>query len=131
MEKIPAPIDNKNLMEDGFVDDVFRDFYYATDHRKNSVRHLLGTINLGDNDKELLGMEAYVDVKWKFGDASITITLLAYNPCESLDDIRDAVFNHYRSVFKAWECDENPDLVVDFYQLNDKLNVIFYFYVED
>lgn len=130
MERISAPIDNKNLMEDGFTDDVFRDFYHATDHYKNHVRHLVGTINLADYDKELIGMEAYVDVKWNFGNSHITITLLAYNPCENLHDVKQAVFDHYRNVFKEWECDENEGLVVDFYQLNDKLNVIFYYEVE-
>lgn len=128
MEKIAAPIDNKNLCEDGFEDDVFRDFSFAPDHRNGKgVRHLIGTVNLADYDKELLGLEAIVDVKWNWGDSFITITLLAYNPTENLHEVRDELFKHYRQVFKAWECEDNPELVVEFYELGDKLNVIFYF----
>ena len=128
MEKIAAPIDNKNLCEDGFEDDVFRNFSFAPDHRNGKgVRHLVGTVNLADYNKELLGLEAIVDVKWNWGDSFITITLLAYNPTESLHEVRDEVFKHYRQVFKAWECPENEGLVVEFYELGDKLNVIFYF----
>lgn len=131
MERFDAPIDNKNLCEDGFEDDVFREFSYAPDHRNGKgVRHLVGTVCLGDYDKELLGLDAIVDVKWHWGDSHITITLLAYNQTENLDEVRTEVFKHYRQVFKAWECEDNPDLKVDFYQLGDKLNVIFYFECE-
>ena len=131
MTRIDAPIDNKNLCEDGFEDDVFRNFSFAPDHRNGKgVRHLVGTVNLADYNKELLGLEAIVDVKWNWGDSFITITLLAYNPTESLHEVRDEVFKHYKKVFKAWECEDNPDLKVEFYQLNNQLNVIFYFECE-
>ncbi len=131
MEKIDAPIDNKNLMEDPFEDEVFGDFYYAPDHRQgNNVRHLIGTVNLGDYDKELIGLEAMVEVKWHWGDSHIEIKLIGYNSTENLEEVRDEVFKHYRKVFKAWECDDNEDLRVEFYQLNNQLNVIFYFEVE-
>lgn len=123
MKKIYAPIDNKNLMEDPFEDDVFRDFYAAPDHRKNGKRHLVGSVKTENYD-------AYVDVAWNYGDASITITLLAYNPFENLEDVRNEIFEHYKKEFKSWECEENEGLVVEFYQLNDKLNVIFYFVCE-
>ncbi len=131
MTKIDAPIDNKNLLEDPFEDDVFRNFSFAPDHRNGKgVRHLVGTVNLADYNKELLGLEAIVDVKWNYGGSHITITLLAYNRTENLDEVRDEIFKHYRQVFKAWECEDNPGLVVEFYQLQDMLNVIFYFEVE-
>ena len=131
MERFDAPIDNKNLMEDGFEDDVFREFDFAPDHRNGKgVRHLVGRVCLGDYDKELLGLDAIVDVKWNWGDSHITITLLAYNQTENLNEVRDEVFKHYRKVFKEWENESNEDLRVDFYQLGDKLNVIFYFEVE-
>ena len=131
MTRIDAPIDNKNLMEDPFEDEVFGDFDYAPDHRNGKgTRHLVGRVNLADYDKELLGLEAVVDVKWHYGGSHITITLLAYNRTENLDEVRDEIFKHYRQVFKAWECEDNPDLKVEFYQLNNQRNVIFYFECE-
>ena len=131
MQRIDAPIDNKSLCEDAFEDDVFREFDAAPDHRNGKgVRHLVGTINLYDYDKELIGLSGIVDVKWHWGDSHITITLLAYNRTENLYEVRDEIFKHYRQVFKAWECGENHDLKVEFYELNDKLNVIFYFECE-
>ena len=48
---IPAPIDNKNLSEDSFEDEVFGDFYACKDHRDGSrSRHLFGTLNLDSDD---------------------------------------------------------------------------------
>lgn len=125
MEKIAAPIDNKNLCEDGFEDEVFGDFDVARDHRKNGVRHLIGRKTVYEDG--IACESGLVDVRWKYGDNSVTITLLAVPGTEDWEDSRRRIFDDYKREFKAWECEDNPDLVVEFYELNDKLNVIFYF----
>ena len=63
----------------------------------------------------------------------MTITLLSVSCCANEDDWEDnrrRIFDDYKRVFKAWECEDNPGLVVEFYELGDKLNVIFYFECE-
>ena len=130
MERIAAPIDNKNLMEDPFEDDVFRDFYAASDHRDGSkTRHLIGHKTVKENGIDC--EDGIVDVRWKWGDNCVTITLLAVSPTEDWESVRGYIFEDYRKEFKAWECEENENLAVDFYELGDKLNVIFYFEIED
>jgi hypothetical protein len=129
MEKIKASIDNKNLMEDPFEDEVFGDFYAASDHRKGGRRHLIGHKTV----KDMFGHDCeqgIVDVSWSYGDNCVTITLLAVPGTEDWVNTRDYIFDDYKKEFKAWQCEDNPGLVVDFYQLGDKLNVIFYFETE-
>lgn len=124
MEKIYAPIDNKNLMEDAFEDDVFRDFYAAPEHRKRKRRHLIGHVKTENYD-------AIVDVKWSYGDASIDIQVIAIQSSEDYELVRDEVFDHYEQVFKAWQCEDNEGLVVETKRVLGILIVSFYFYVED
>ena len=128
MEKIAAPIDNKNLMEDPFEDEVFWGFYAAHDHRVKGVRHLVGCKTVMEDGMEC--ESGLVDVRWKWGDNCVTITLLAVLRTEDWEDTRRHIFDAYKREFKAWECEDNPDLVVEFYELQDKLNVIFYFECE-
>ena len=125
MEKIAAPIDNKNLMEDPFEDEVFGEFDSAHDHYSGGVRHLVGRKYVIEDGVEC--ESGLVDVRWKWGDNCVTITLLAVPKSEDWEETRRHIFDSYKREFKAWECDENPDLVVEFYELQDKLNVIFYF----
>lgn len=129
MEKIAAPIDNKNLMEDPFEDEVFGDFDAAHDHRVKGVRHLVGRKTV-DDERGVPCESGLVDVRWKWGDNCVTITLLAVPRTEDWEDTRRHIFDSYRQEFKAWECPDNEGLVVEFYELGDKLNVIFYFEVE-
>ena len=132
MEKFYAPIDNKDLMEDGFEDDIFRDFYPAPDHRqKNNVRHLVGLLHLGYR------CDAILDVHWHFGDAAITITMLAANPfCDSHDEQMNEVLCHYEQVFREMErgCNENcaPDVTyhIDLKRDGYKIEVSFWTEVE-
>lgn len=134
MEKIAAPIDNKNLMEDPFEDEVFCDgFMEAYDHRDGSrTRHLIGTKEvIEDGFVEGSGI---VDVSWKWGENCIHITLLAISGCANTNDweeFRKNIFDDYRRIFKEWECPENEGLRVEFYELGNNLNVIFYFEVEE
>ena len=44
---IPAPIDNKNLLEDPFEDEVFGNFYACCNHRKNGLSALIEKYNIG------------------------------------------------------------------------------------
>jgi len=129
MNRIPAPIDNKNLLEDPFEDDVFGDFYQACDHRDGSrTRHLVGTKTAIEDG--IPAWSGIVDVRWKWGDNCIRITLLAVSGCADTSDWEDArkyIFDDYRRTFKAWECPENEGLRVEFYELGNQLNVIFYF----
>lgn len=126
MEKIYAPIDNKNLMEDPFEDEVFRDFYAAWDHRnRNGVRHLFGHC---EDDEQMY--DAIVEVKWHYGDAAITITVLAVPGTEDYDEVRDNIFAHYERVFKEWECPENENLHVGFKCFDNAMEVTFWWEVE-
>ena len=72
---IPAPIDNKNLLEDPFEDEVFGNFYACCNHRKNGLRHLIGIKD-----------EAFVEVCWRFGSNQIEILVVAVNPCEDFEE---------------------------------------------
>ena len=128
MKKIAAPIDNKNLMEDPFEDGVFGDFDAARDHRVKSMRHLVGRKTVVEDG--VACESGLVDVRWKWGDNCVTITLLAVPKTEDWEETRRRIFDSYKQEFKAWECEDNPGLVVEFYELLDKLNVIFYFNCE-
>ncbi len=134
MERIKAPIDNKNLMEDPFEDEVFCDgFLQAADHRKGGKRHLVGTKKVKD-DKGFTDAMGIVDVKWSYGDNCVTITILAIDGVATSydwEEYRRMIFDDYRREFKSWECPENENLVVDFYELGNMLNVIFYWEVEN
>lgn len=123
-ELIAAPIDNKNLMEDAFEDNEFQDFYWAPDHRKGDKRrHLVGTVKTENYD-------AFVDVKWCWGGNSIDIQVIGYQPTEDIDDVRREVFDYYERVFKALQCEDNPDLTVETKRVLGILAVSFYFEVE-
>ena len=133
MEKCAAPIDNKNLMEDPFEDEVFCDgFMQAYDHRDGSrTRHLIGTKAVKEDG--IVMESGIVDVRWKWGDNCVHITLLAVSGCANTTDWEDTrrhIFDDYRNTFKAWECPDNPDLRVEFYELKNQLNVMFYFETE-
>lgn len=124
MKRICAPIDNKNILEDPFEDEVFRDFYWAPDHRKKNARHLIGSVKTENYD-------AIVEVKWRFGDAAIEITIVAIQPAEDYELVRDEVFDHYEKIFKSWECEENENLRVETQRvLGFLLRVGFYFECE-
>lgn len=124
MKKIYAPIDNKNLMEDGFEDEVFRDFYWAPDHRTGSKRrHLIGIVKTENYD-------AMVDVKWSFGGNSVDIQVVGLQPTEDKDLVEQEVFDYYEQVFKAWECEDNEGLLVRTKRVLGILTVSFYFECE-
>lgn len=124
MALIYAPIDNKNLIEDSFEDDVFRDFYWAPDHRAGGRRrHMIGSVKTENYD-------AMVDVKWCWGDAAIDIQVIAIQPTEDIDYVREEVFDYYERIFKSWECEENEGLVIKFKRVLGILTVSFYFKVE-
>ena len=120
-------------MEDQFEDEVFADLYQAYDHRDGSnTRHLVGTKQVKD-DKEFIDACGIVDVRWKWGDNCVHITLLSVSGCANTydwEDTRRHIFDDYRNTFKAWECPENEGLRVEFYELINQLNVIFYFETE-
>ncbi len=130
MKKCEAPIDNKNLLEDPFEDEVFGELMQAYDHRDGSrTRHLVGTKQVKD-DKEFIDACGIVDVRWKRGDNCVHITLLAVSGCANSndwEDVRRYIFDDYRNTLKAWECPDNHDLRVEFYELKNQLNVMFYF----
>lgn len=130
MEKnlIPAPIDNKNLMEDAFEDDneIFGNFYAAKDHRKNNVRHLLCWAHCIDyyNSPDAEGV---IDVKWNFGGNTVVITLIAVPPSEDFEYVKEQIFDYFKKQFQSWECEDNPGLTIRFGSENDSLYVHFYY----
>ena len=119
---IPAPIDNKNLMEDPLEDEIFADFLDARDHHVSDQRHKVGFIRIPDE------AEAYVDVTWNYGSYRLYIRLLAANPCMAdFISTRDIIFKHYSDLFTSWQCDDNPGLVVNCATVASVLIVTFYF----
>ena len=119
MEKIPAPIDNKNIMEDAIDDEVFRGFYLGNEGGFRR-RHMIGTV-----DTE--SYSAIVEAKWKFGENSIDIKLVGTKPGDEPDDVRREVFELYEHMFKAWQCEDNPSLIVETSQALGTLTIWFYF----
>lgn len=132
MERISAPIDNKNLMEDG-LDEIIDDLYEAPDHNKGGHRHKVGFLQLNDSNGDLI-CEAYVDVSWRYGDNAVEIQLLAFNEhVNYLEETTQEVFNHYTRFFKGWENDANEGLRVECYEMRSStplLRVSFYFECE-
>lgn len=133
MEKknlIPAPIDNKNLMEDPFEDseELFGNFYVARDHRKGDIRHFVGTCDVNDEEfPKCVNSSGLVDASWSYGDNCVYIKLIAVSPCEDFETQRDEIFEHYKKVFKSWECEENRGLVVETKRVIDTLYVSFFY----
>lgn len=135
MEKnlMACPIDNKNLLEDPFEDDVFGDFLAARDHRKKDERHLIGLTEVHDEEfPKCVNYSAYTDVSWYYGGNTVTIKVIGVAPSEDFDETRDEIFKYYEKLFKSWECEENPDLVVVVRSvpMKDSLFVHFYWRVE-
>lgn len=128
MAKIYAPIDNKNLLEDPFEDEVFKDFYAAPDHRVmgGKRRHLIGRKTVTDKYGMYYG-DGIVDVKWCYGDHSIDIQVLAVPGTEDYETVRDAIFDDYEREFKSWMCEDNPGLLVETKRVLGILTVSFYF----
>ena len=125
---IPAPIDNKNLMEDPFEDEVFGDFYAASDHRDGSrSRHLYGSLKL---DTDEYYVDGVVEAKWSFGGHEVIISLKAVPPTEDMEQMRDDCYKYYENLFKSWECEDNEGLVVKTSRMYDNLYVKFYFEVD-
>lgn len=124
MKRIPAPIDNKNLMEDPFEDGVFQDFLWAPEHRnERHRRHMVGLAKTENYD-------AIVDARWWYGGHSVEIRLLALQPAEDVETVRDEVFAHYEKTFKSWQCEDNEGLVVETKVSDGVLTVSFYFEYE-
>lgn len=125
---IEAPIDNKNLMEDAFEDEVFSDFIEARGHRKNGKRHLIGSVELKGKKSPLYTLaEGIVDVSWKYGGNTVTIKVIGASAFfMDFDESASLILSHYVKVFKSWECEDNPGLVVRFGAENDSLYVHFF-----
>jgi len=126
---IPAPIDNKNLLEDPFEDEVFMDFYATKYHRTTRRRrNLVGTIRC-KNDNSYI--DAIVAVEWLYGDSCINIQVVAVPPTENFNDMRKDVYAYYRKIFSEWMNPDNPGLRVEFNEQNEILQVSFYFEVDE
>ena len=122
LELIEAPIDNKNLMEDPFEDEIFGDFYAAADHRKNGKRHLIG------HKREWA--DCWLDVYWEYGWNTVRITVLAIPGHEDFVYVSHDVYDGVRKTFSEWECEDNPNLHVDFGLSGNTIYVHFFFDME-
>lgn len=133
MNKIIAPIDNKNLMEDAFEDDVFQDFTVAYDHRNGSKRHLIGIVTHVDEDGTSYNESGIVDVRWTYGDNKIFINVLSVPGTEDYETIRVLIFDDYKRLFLSWQNDDTY-LIVECKETRntpDTLVVSFYFKDEE
>ena len=126
---IPAPIDNKNLMEDAFTDDVeiFGDFYAAPDNYKRGVRHMIGLMAPKDEDGFALE-DGIVDASWEFGSYGVDIKVIAVSPCEDFGMVAGQIIEYYKQKFKSWECEDNPGLVVEFKEEEENTLEVSFFY---
>lgn len=81
MSKIPAPIDNKNVMEDWIYDEVFKDGYLETPDNRNGRRSIVGYVDgililaswfFGDNHIRFraMGRIHMFQQKWRSGVAT-------------------------------------------------------------
>ena len=121
LELIEAPIDNKNLMEDPFEDEIFADFYSAPDHGTNGHRHLIGY------KKEW--SDCYLDVYWEYGWNTVRITVLAIPGHEDFEYVSNEVYDAVRKEFSSWEGDDSH-IHVDFGLLGNTIYVHFFFDME-
>ena len=135
MEKklIPAPIDNKNLMEDAFEDDVFKDFYASVQHRNpyehsGMVRHLIGNVRM---DNEDWYFDSIVDAYWIYGTNKVEIKVIATSPTEDFQEMCRNTLDYYADLFKKWENPDNENLRVQFRRQCNSLFVEFFFEVEE
>lgn len=119
MEKIPANIDNKNIMEDALDEEVFKGFYIGNEGG-SCRRHVIGNVDTEN-------YSAIVEAKWNFGENTIDIQLVGTKPGDEPDEVRREVFEHYERTFKAWECEDNPALIVETSQVLGILTIWFYF----
>lgn len=121
LEFIDAPIDNKNLMEDPFEDEIFGDFYYAKDHLKNGKRHLIGY------KKEWA--DCLLDVYWEYGWNTVRITVLAVPGYDDFEYVCHEVYDGVRKTFSEWEGDDSH-IHVDFLLSGNTIYVHFFFDME-
>lgn len=125
---IPAPIDNKNLSEDSFEDEVFQDFFQAEDHRKTTnKRHLIGKVFVDTYDENGIYIDGYVDVKWEWGSNEIVLELLACPASEDFPSMCESFAKYYTNVFKEWETSDNDALSIRTLKDGNKLFVGFFF----
>ena len=126
---IPAPIDDKNLMEDSFEDEVFADFHECADHHESGKRHLMGRLDVLEesNDNLEIYIDAYIDVAWQFGGNTVCITLLACPVSDCFDTMSEDLATYYTREFKKWECPDNEYLVVQTRHENNKVYISFFF----
>lgn len=123
MMKMVAPIDDRNILEDPIEDEVFRDFYVEPYHKKSRWRNVIGTVKTENYD-------AIVAAAWEFGDNEIQVNVVGYQPTEDIDEVRKEVYDHYEQVFKSWQCEDNPCLVVET-ERTYLLSVKFYYEIEE
>ncbi len=132
MEKIAAPFDGKNLIDDDLRDVVFQNCYWAAD-MKGGRSHMIGHVDVDSYDKDGIYLDAIVDAQWSDSSNTIRIELLAC-PCqEDFFSMRDDFFRHYEGIFREWEqglkdnCIEPDSAEVDFKREGNVLYVSFYF----
>lgn len=105
MEKIPAPFDGKNLVDDSLRDDVFRDCYQCDD-MTDSRGHLLGHVSA---DTDEVWLDAIVDVRWSSSWNTLRIELMACPAQSDFFSMRDDFFRYYEQVFRQWEQDSKEN----------------------
>ena len=126
---IPAPLDNKNLVEDCLEDDVFGNFYAGYTHRNlrqysGKHRHLIGYISKDDKD---FYFDSIVDVSWFYGENKVDIKVLAAPGHEDFDEMCKSTLDYFEFVFKQWENPDNENLRVMFERSGNSLFVYFFF----
>ena len=131
MEKIAAPFDGKNLIDDSLRDEVFQNCYWAAD-MKGGRSHMIGRVDVDSYDKDGIYLDAIVDAQWSASSNTIRIELLAC-PCqEDFCSMRHDFFRYYEGIFREWEtglkdnCIEPDTAEVEFKREGNVLYVSFW-----
>ena len=132
MEKIAAPFDGKNLVDDTLRDDVFQGCYECDD-MKGRKSHMVGRVS-EDSDKVCL--DCIVDAQWSDSSNTLRIELLAC-PCQTdFFSMRDDFFRYFEEQFKEWEvalkdnCVGSDSAEVEFKREGNVLYVSFWWLAE-
>ena len=131
MEKIPAPFDGKNLIDDSLRDEVFQGCYECDD-MKGRKSHMLGRVFVDTYDKDGMFLDAIVDAQWSESSNTIRIELKACPTTTDFFSMRADFFRYYEGIFREWEtglkdnCIEPDTAEVEFKRDGNVLYVSFW-----
>ena len=131
MEKIAAPFDGKNLIDDNLRDEVFQGCYECAD-MTSRMGHLLGHVSVDTYDEDGIFLDCIVDAQWSAMSNTIRLELKACPTTTDFFSMRDDFFRYYEGIFREWEtglkenCVEPDTAEVEFKRDGNVLYVSFW-----